>query len=407
VSGASATPAPAERPGGRLSALDGLRGWAAVVVVLHHLLEIAKPYLSPGPDRPVVLGSAWWWITETPLKLLTAGHEAVVVFFVLSGLVVALPALRASGPYSWGAFLASRFVRIYLPVWGALLLATVFIKLLPRDRSQVVPHSWMADSNATSLSAPLLVEEATLSRFSFDIVNTLWSLRWEMIFAVLLPLYIVLARALRRRWAVTGSLLAVAAVGGFALENGTLSYLPAFFLGTLVAVNLDGFRGWADRARRSRAFGAIAGAGIALSCLLLIVNWLARPLGSAALTLALTGLSVLGALGLVLLAIAPTPLARALLAPASRWLGRISFSLYLVHVPVLVTLAFLIGDARWPLVALLGVPASLLVGWGFERVVEAPAHRLARRVGGWVGAAVPAAPRWLTAPPPPAREASA
>jgi peptidoglycan/LPS O-acetylase OafA/YrhL len=376
-------------PGGRrLLSLDGLRGWAALVVVLHHTLEIAKPYLAPPSGEPVVVGSLWWWLTETPLKLASAGQEAVVVFFVLSGLVVALPALRATGPYSWGAFLASRFLRIYLPVWGALLLASSLIELLPRDESRVTANSWLADTNATAVHGSILFDEATLSRYSFDIVNTLWSLRWEMVFAVLLPLYVLAARLLRRRWAIAGTLAAGATIAGFALEDGTMSYLPAFFLGTLVAANLDRYRDWADARRDSRWFRPVTIAGLIVSAGCIIATWLARPIAPAGSlpSLLLTGASVVGAVGLVLLALAPTPFARGLETRQSQWLGRVSFSLYLVHVPLLVTAAFLLRDSRWPLVALLGIPASLAVAWVFQRFVEAPAHRLSRRVGAAVRA---------------------
>jgi peptidoglycan/LPS O-acetylase OafA/YrhL len=61
-----------------------------------------------------------------------------------------------------------------------------------------------------------------------------------------------------------------------------------------------------------------------------------------------------------------------------RWLGKVSFSLYLVHVPVLATLAFSWGDENWPLVLLAGMPLSVLVAWAFYAVVERPAHLLAR-----------------------------
>ncbi len=391
----------------RLVALDGLRGWAAVVVLLHHTLEIAKPYLAPASGQPVVPGTLWWWLTETPLKLLTAGQEAVVVFFVLSGLVVALPALKSTGRYSWAAFLASRFVRIYLPVWGALLLASALIAVFPRSESRVTAHSWLADSNATTVQGSMLFDEATLSRYSFDIVNTLWSLRWEMVFAVLLPLYVLAARRLRRLWLPVGLAAVAATVAGFVIRDGTLSYLPAFFLGTLVAANLDGLREWARERRGSRWFGPASLAVLVLSAGCLIATWLARPVAPAGtpLSLALTGLSVVGALGLVLLAIAPSGVARRLSTRPSQWLGRISFSLYLVHVPLLATAGFLLRDSRWPLVALVAIPASLVAAALFARLIETPAHRLARRVGREVArrTARPA----LTPVPTPERAASA
>ena len=131
---------------GRLAALDGLRGVAAVVVVVHHLLLIAEPHLTAS------LGTApwslWWLLERTPLKLLTAGREAVMVFFVLSGLVVALPALRKAN-FSWSGFLAGRFIRLFLPAWAAIVVATGLLLLVPRLPQQVTGDSWLARSAQT------------------------------------------------------------------------------------------------------------------------------------------------------------------------------------------------------------------------------------------------------------------
>jgi peptidoglycan/LPS O-acetylase OafA/YrhL len=58
----------------------------------------------------------------------------------------------------------------------------------------------------------------------------------------------------------------------------------------------------------------------------------------------------------------------------------VSFSLYLIHVPILATLSFLLGDEKWWLVALLTIPLALLAAWAFHRGIERPSHRLARRI---------------------------
>ena len=84
---------------GRLAALDGLRGIAALVVVFHHIYQIARPFIEPTTHAWAV-GSLWWFISSTPIKLLSAGSESVLVFFVLSGLVVPLP-LLARRPRRW------------------------------------------------------------------------------------------------------------------------------------------------------------------------------------------------------------------------------------------------------------------------------------------------------------------
>jgi peptidoglycan/LPS O-acetylase OafA/YrhL len=85
-------------------------------------------------------------------------------------------------------------------------------------------------------------------------------------------------------------------------------------------------------------------------------------------------------MGLVFCAIAAAPVRRALTKPAPQWLGRVSFSLYLTHLPILVVLCYLFGDSNWLLVALVGIPLSLGVAMVFFRSIEAPSHRLAGRI---------------------------
>ena len=68
--------------------------------------------------------------------------------------------------------------------------------------------------------------------------------------------------------------------------------------------------------------------------------------------------------------------------PSIQWLGTRSFSLYLVHEPIVVSAAFLFLRPTDPLPTLLvGVPLALAVAEVFHRLVEAPSHRLSRRAG--------------------------
>jgi peptidoglycan/LPS O-acetylase OafA/YrhL len=372
---APTTPVPVSKS--RLTALDGLRGVAALVVVFHHIYLVAGPPLRRGGGSAP--GSPYWWVSETPLKILTAGSEAVLVFFVLSGLVVALPALRSSR-FSWSGFLGSRVARIYLPVWASLVIGTALVWLHPRDLAAVTPGSWVANSNATSATATTLLNQASLTIASYDINNVLWSLRWELAFSILLPLFVAVAVLIRRHWLIAVAAAFVLSVSGRLTDVDALRYLPVFFIGTLMAVRLDSIKEWARRRvsrPRTRRWGIVLVVG---SLVLLIFHWLVRPIIAPG-TLAgnvVAQLAVLGAAGLVLAAIGVPFLRRALESPLSQWLGRMSFSLYLVHVPILATLTFLLGDDKWWLVALLTLPLALLTAWGFHHAVERPSHRLAR-----------------------------
>ena len=258
-------------------------------------------------------------------------------------------------------------VRLDLPVWASLAIGSLLIWLLPRSDSAVTNGTWVEESNATSTGLGALLGQASLTRASYDVNNVLWSLRWELIFSVLLPLFIVLALVIRRHWVMAvGVAFSLGVVGSF-VHVDALRYLPAFFIGTLMAVRLDAIREWSLRRRRrprARLWGVCL---VALSVLAITADWIALPIAPSGSiqSVVLSQLALLGAAGLVLSSIAVRPLRTALDSPGCQWLGRVSFSLYLVHVPIIATLSYLLGDERWWLVALLTIPIALFVAWGF------------------------------------------
>jgi peptidoglycan/LPS O-acetylase OafA/YrhL len=368
-----------EPSSGRLIALDGLRGIAALVVVLHHLYQIARPFIEPAAHAWAP-GSLWWFISATPIKLLSAGSESVLVFFVLSGVVVPLP-LLARGARGWFGFFCARLVRLYVPVWASLVFAGILIAITPHPPSSVTPGSWVERTNGTKASIGLLFSEAGLVRKSFSSNSVLWSLTWEVIFSVALPVFMLLALLLRRFWLPTALVCVALTFVGKVINADALLYLPVFFLGTLIAVNLDALRSWAWR-RRTNA-GWLGWTVFGLSLLAIVTSWMLRPLIPAGTVVsdALGCLTPIGAGGLVLCAIVFRPARAGLSTRAPQWLGRVSFSLYLTHLPILVAFVYLFGDRNWGLVALVGIPVSLAAAYLFFRFVEAPSHRLAQRVG--------------------------
>jgi peptidoglycan/LPS O-acetylase OafA/YrhL len=80
-------------------------------------------------------------------------------------------------------------------------------------------------------------------------------------------------------------------------------------------------------------------------------------------------------------AIAPGGVEKMLLNRFPRYLGRLSFSLYLVHVPVILTLTILThGALSLPLLILIVVPVSIALADVFDRLVTAPSANLGHRL---------------------------
>ncbi|MCW4459632.1 acyltransferase [Microbacterium sp. MPKO10] len=356
---------------GRIRSLDGVRGIAAVVVMLYHVTLVARPHLSE---------TTWVWLTQSPLKLLTVGTESVLVFFVLSGLVVALPTLKST--FSWAAYYPHRVLRLYAPVFVSLIIASALILLIPRDPATVPDGSWMRDAQATSVSVQSFFSEASLFRVTYDINNVLWSLRWEVVFSLLLPVFVFIAWMLRKQALWIGVACAALSVVGRVTEINALIYLPVFMMGTLIAVRLDELVAWGQH--RGRGLWIVVATTAAF---LMGASWFARPVfesGSIG-NLILWGLSGTGA-GLVIVLAVAWPGFRSLLEIRPvQWLGKVSFSLYLVHAPLLGTLGFLFGDRYWWLTGIVGIPVSLVVAALFFRFIESPSQKLSKVVGRWSG----------------------
>ena len=112
----------------RLEELDSLRGLAALTVVISHHLIVLPVFFNPTNWHghiPVNI------LKYTPLHLLFAGHEAVILFFVLSGFVLSLPFhANKQGPYA--SFVIRRICRIYLPYIVSVAAAVIMCRLLSR-----------------------------------------------------------------------------------------------------------------------------------------------------------------------------------------------------------------------------------------------------------------------------------
>jgi peptidoglycan/LPS O-acetylase OafA/YrhL len=361
-----ALPAPrsmaVEPSAGRVASLDGLRGVAALVVLVHHALLLTPTFFAAySGTGSVPREGAWWW-TYTPLHLLWAGDEAVLVFFVLSGLVLALPAMRWDRE-GWFAYYVRRFPRLYIPVWGSLVLATVLAWVVTRG---TVPGAPLPET-AVGPTPRRLVEDAVLLTGPSGLNGPLWSLQLEVIFSLLLPVYVILALVLRR-WLlpITVGALAVTA-GGFAIGSPMAAYLPVFAVGVVLAVE------WERIGRFVRSIDSRWGTLLLVVAGVLLVNdWLVpTPLAPS--------LTVLGA---ALLVIGFGWLPQALRFGSARvvqHLGRLSFSLYLVHWPVVVSVALVLGSgASMALQVALGVLLSLVLAEVFYRLVEGPSHTFAK-----------------------------
>lgn len=354
----------------RLKALDGLRGIAACMVVLGHTrLIVLQNYDSPAFHAPGI---------EQALNALgTLGSTAVWLFFVLSGLVLARMFINRPS-LNYGRYTIQRLVRLYVPVWGAVALTFLSMLLISRQVDGLGP--WL--TNRT--------REIDPSRYFMDLTliggvggndTPLWSLRWEVLFSLLLIVYLHVATRIHSL-VTAAACIALSAIGGH-IQNEMLLYMPMFGVGVAVAV------GWERLNRiRHRVVATVPRlhhpAALAILAALILIQFIPWYFGAlhvpaSVQDLLTTGLRMVSVSGIVVLVALASSLRWLFANRVMLWLGMISYSLYLVHEIVL--LAFVYPTHANLLALTVAVCLAFPAAWLFYRLVEKPSHVLSRRAG--------------------------
>ncbi|MEP6789936.1 MAG: acyltransferase [Ramlibacter sp.] len=347
---------------GRLAFADGLRGIAALWVVLFHLSEghhvdALKLHLAP-------------LLVTIVFDL---GHLGVGIFFVLSGFVMALTVDRAvvDARYA-GRFLLRRLLRLTPPYWFAVAFCVLVLVMKSRALGQPLP-----DIGAATLLAHAFYAQDMVGIANINIV--FWTLCIEVQFYFAFALLLWLSDAMTGarpahrevRLAVLGvvGLAALAwplgILGGNPWRGGFLPFWYAYLAGVFT------FWGWEHQGRRlvlAAAYAAAIGAAAV---------W---RHDSFAAMVALTCAAILlsawrGGMG------------RWLSSRPFQFVGLVSYSLYLLHNP-LTGMSFRVLNRLLPAGGvgpeLVGVAVTLVVclgaAWACFLAIERPAIRMAHAI---------------------------
>jgi peptidoglycan/LPS O-acetylase OafA/YrhL len=361
----------------RIHSLDAMRGVFSVVIIIGHFLLLLP--------TPLLRAYGWPIIIYTPLR---CGYAFVITFFMLSGFVLALP--YTTRPVSYRSFIIRRLCRIYIP-FAAIIIITFLLYLLvglsPADVNDMSYH----DKNLSQLSVftPWFLG-GTLLASGLEkhlLLNpAVWTLVYELRIAFIFPFLVMLCRR-----PLTAIVFMVACytfvsfarvhIGNYfifpALTDDeastwltTVYITPCFMFGILLAIYGGRIRGFLDD---QSTFVRV------ILWILVFVNFsflpdfqIPQPFTEFAAAL------------LILLVLSSNMIDDIAEAPVLQWLGRISFSNYMIHIPILFVLRKLWeGQVALGWLCLLCLVMTFPLATLAQRFIEMPARRLAKR---WIGA---------------------
>jgi peptidoglycan/LPS O-acetylase OafA/YrhL len=346
---------------GRFDSLDGLRGYLALGVVIHHA-AIWYFFLRNG----------WKWQLEDSNIYNNLGHVSVALFFMITGFLFWLKLLKGrTENIDWLKLYVSRFLRLCPLYFLMLILLALTIGIVTQFQLKQPPYVLLKNSIKWLLF--FVQPEPDLNGFQYIYATggMVWTLTYEWLFYLALPAMALIVGAIPPRRLVFASILVVVLITHW-MHPG-LKFLLDFCGGILAACFvhhgllpklLNGFWG------SVLAFGLLMAV---LICPPTAHQYLSVALLTIAFTIIAAGNSVFGVLTW----------------SVSRFLGEFTYSIYLLHGLVLFWIFyFVIGLKRgatlslgthW-LVISLSIPALLFGCCLTYRLVELPAMESSSKI---------------------------
>ncbi len=364
-----------QQPSSYIRELESLRGWAILLVVLFHYVGMLKPE-NLWPLN----------LSQTLIHLMSAGNTGVSLFFVLSGFLLARPFIqniKSGTSINFTAFYRARALRI-LPLYTLVVLI-----------------SWAATGNSACIKALFFIPIG-FQAFPFSV--PWWSLCTEIQFYLALPLIMWGLTRPAVRWWVLLFLIAWFSTHIYLLLNTNLFNMMspltnslidrgcAFFAGALAAWLSLSKPSWLAK---SRGLSSDIVLCMALCALVAILLWYGKVDQFQAMIrqpLFHYFEATLWAIILYCL-IQPKSILKPVFCNAPfDFLGRISYSLYLLHVPLIFYIVFpflhsskkttKLFDFELSIAVIASAFASVVLSSICYRFIEAPFLRLKTKTHG-------------------------
>ncbi len=338
----------------RLKFIDGLRGLAAMAVVIYHL-RLAVDEFSPN-------------FAGLLDPIFRYGYLGVDVFFVISGIVISYSVSKFKPSIQFlGRFALRRSIRLDPPYWSIIVAEIVLIALATRyfaDQVSVGIPDWQ------QVLAHLIYAQDLLRQG--NILSVFWTLCYEIQFY----LFFVLGALALDKLSLDGHARRIVVAAVFVTSLFVFFFLPEnpvfglfidrwyqFFVGVLAMRCL---------AERKISIDFVVAVTAILACALLSDSGLDNGVSAILIAILVVWAGLAGKMG-------------AWLSGTSiQFLGAISYSLYLVHLVVGWRIAKFIGvisdDTNpWP-IFLFSIVSSIFAAWLLYHFIERPSLNMAKTI---------------------------
>ncbi|MBY7111372.1 acyltransferase [Bacillus sp. 17RED48] len=368
----------------RYKELDSMRGLAALFVVFSHCMLVIPIYggYKGGLPEQTALSII---LRDSPLHLFWSGHESVILFFLLSGFVLSLPFYNKK-QLSYGKYIIRRTCRIYIPYVISIIFAISMFSIFQTETDINGVSDWFNKLWDHPTNIKLIISHVFFigdyNTYAYN--SVIWSLAHEMRISLLFPLLMIVVMKLDWKKSTILSLiisfisLLLVSKLGVAKNHYlyTLHYLTIFIVGALLAKHRYELIGLYNKIT---TFSKIT--VFMIGTLFYTYSFLLPSMKIIHKNIINEWMTVIGAAIFVILAMSSNLFKKILSKRSINYIGEISYSLYLYHMPILIAVIY-VSNEHFPLwiSLVLAIVISIIVSSIAYYLVEKPSVKIGRKL---------------------------